>query len=267
MAGYDGDWQERQADWSGAGRGDAPRTWGRRSRAGERGYRWMDAEPQPRASRRARGPGPAMPYDFGYQGGELGRPIGARGWGTHGSGRTPGYRASPGWDGEWFGAYRGDEYNAAYGRDYEYDDTPRRRAGPWSLRRGRGSEYGAADTGGDDFGRRLRRHYGRTPPDRWPAHDAAGTAGRMSDRDVLESVRENLFQDSFVDPERIQVQVERGIVTLRGDVDDFLEARYAWDDAWESPGVRGVINHLTVRTDRASEEMNMPQTSHDGGSE
>jgi len=38
-------------------------------------------------------------------------------------------------------------------------------------------------------------------------------------------------------------------VTLTGDVGDFMEARYAWDDAWESPGVRGVINNLTVRTD------------------
>jgi hypothetical protein len=28
-----------------------------------------------------------------------------------------------------------------------------------------------------------------------------------------------------------------------------MEARYAWDDAWETEGVRGVVNSLTVRTD------------------
>jgi hypothetical protein len=43
--------------------------------------------------------------------------------------------------------------------------------------------------------------------------------------------------------------VEEGVVTLTGEVADFMEARYAWDDAWESPGVRGVVNNITVRTD------------------
>jgi osmotically-inducible protein OsmY len=39
------------------------------------------------------------------------------------------------------------------------------------------------------------------------------------------------------------------VVTLTGEVDDFLKARYAWDDAWEAEGVRGVVNNLTVRAD------------------
>ncbi|HEX9106274.1 MAG TPA: BON domain-containing protein [Longimicrobiales bacterium] len=74
-----------------------------------------------------------------------------------------------------------------------------------------------------------------------------GRSRVMHDDDVLESVRENLFQDSYVDPERIHVRVQDGVVTLSGFVDDYLEARYAWDDAWESPGVRGVINQLEVK--------------------
>lgn len=40
-----------------------------------------------------------------------------------------------------------------------------------------------------------------------------------------------------------------------------MEARYAWDHAWESPGVGGVINNLTVRTDVPAEDMDLPQTS------
>ncbi len=95
--------------------------------------------------------------------------------------------------------------------------------------------------------------------DRWPAR-ASARPDRLDDDDIREAVREHLFHDSFIAPERIDVEVDRGVVTLRGEVDDFLEARYAWDDAWESPGVRGVINHLTVRTDRASDEMDMPQS-------
>ena len=44
------------------------------------------------------------------------------------------------------------------------------------------------------------------------------------------------------------------MVTLKGEVDDYLEARYAWDDAWEAAGVRGVLNQLTVRTDEPHDE-------------
>lgn len=107
---------------------------------------------------------------------------------------------------------------------------------------------------------------GHTPPDRWPdmGHDVSDRPAReqrMSDAEIREAVLENLFQDTWIDPERIDVEVDNGVVTLSGEVNDFLEARYAWDDAWESAGVRGVINHLTVRTDRPQDEMELPQTS------
>lgn len=98
----------------------------------------------------------------------------------------------------------------------------------------------------------------REPPrhggGRWP-----GEWGRdempqeMSDREVYEAVRQNLYGDTWIDPERIEVHVEQGVVTLTGEVDDYMEARYAWDDAWESPGVRGVLNQLTVRMRSESE--------------
>lgn len=107
---------------------------------------------------------------------------------------------------------------------------------------------------------------GHTPPDRWPdiGHDTdmrPSRERRMSDDEIRETVLENLFQDTWVDPENIDVEVNQGVVTLTGDVRDFMEARYAWDDAWESAGVRGVINNLTVRTDRPQEEMELPQTA------
>ncbi|HET9985408.1 MAG TPA: BON domain-containing protein [Longimicrobiales bacterium] len=126
---------------------------------------------------------------------------------------------------------------------------------------GRGTLDRVEGSDSDDFGGVPHRHYGHTPPDRWPADSHATPHPRLSDDDIRESVRENLFQDSFVEPERIEVDVREGVVTLRGDVSDFMEARYAWDDAWESPGVRGVINNLTVRTDEPQPEMNMPQTT------
>lgn len=104
----------------------------------------------------------------------------------------------------------------------------------------------------------------REPMDRWPArgHEVAGPHGGWSDNEVRQSVKENMYQDRWIDPNLIEVQVDDGVVTLRGEVGDYLQARYAWDDAWEAAGVRGVINQLTVRTDRPAQPHGdvLPQT-------
>lgn len=113
---------------------------------------------------------------------------------------------------------------------------------------------------------RMEGRPGHTPSDRWPevGHDVDQRPRReleLDDNEIREAVLENLFQDSWVDPQWIDVEVEDGVVTLSGEVSDFMEARYAWDDAWESAGVRGVVNHLTVRADQPQEGMDLPQTS------
>jgi hypothetical protein len=110
----------------------------------------------------------------------------------------------------------------AYRRHPEYDRPPRHVAGRWPD--------GPAGPGRSGFGREI------------------------DDGDIRQFVREGLYGDSWLDAERIQVEVQDGVVTLRGEVADYMEARYAWDDAWESPGVRGVMNHLTVRTGSRTEE-------------
>jgi osmotically-inducible protein OsmY len=73
-------------------------------------------------------------------------------------------------------------------------------------------------------------------------------AGWRSDEEVLQSVRQALVEDRWLDSSSIIVQVRDGVVLLRGEVNDYLEARYAWDDAWESAGVRGVVDRLEVRS-------------------
>ncbi|HEX8695172.1 MAG TPA: BON domain-containing protein [Longimicrobium sp.] len=98
----------------------------------------------------------------------------------------------------------------------------------------------------------YRRHpeYDQPPGRReWEAyqHDPGE---ELSDDDIRELVRRRMRGDAWLDPARIHVEVEDGVVTLTGEVDDFLEARYAWDDAWETAGVRGVVNNLTVRADQ-----------------
>ncbi len=92
--------------------------------------------------------------------------------------------------------------------------------------------------------------------------DDAGAG--LNDRDVLGGVRRRLYEDVWLDLERIDVEVEDGVVTLSGEVDDYMEARYAWDDAWETEGVRGVLNHLVVRAAPATDEPHgdlLPQTA------
>jgi hypothetical protein len=98
---------------------------------------------------------------------------------------------------------------------------------------------------------------------RW-GYELDDTGLELSDEEIMDAVRRRLYQDVWLDVERIDVEVEDGVVTLRGEVDDFLEVRYAWDDAWETEGVRGVVTQLTVRADvpQASTHGDlMPQTT------
>lgn len=96
------------------------------------------------------------------------------------------------------------------------------------------------------------------------AYGAPGDGGvELDDSDIYQAVCRRLSQDRYLDAEQIHVMVNDGVVTMEGEVSDFMEARYAWDDAWETPGVRGVVNHLSVRTDAASVSHNdeMPQSA------
>jgi hypothetical protein len=168
-----------------------------------------------------------------------------------------------------YGGYPGGQNRGMYygGRGYGGDYT-----------RGRGGGGGASsyDRG---FARErfipeevYRRHHEFDRPQR---HDSAGPweegggGGRrieLSDRDLQRAVRDSLNRDPWVDSQRISLDVSNGVVTLRGEVDDFMEARYVWDDAWETPGVHGVVNNLTVRVDipaDADQEPMFPQSSGD----
>ncbi|HEX2190326.1 MAG TPA: BON domain-containing protein [Longimicrobiaceae bacterium] len=145
-------------------------------------------------------------------------------------------------------------YEGGYGRGYD--------RGPVSGRVQRTTRYGG------DFAREpfmpeaaYLRHpeYDRPPTyhqNRWerPGEYVVPRQGPVGDGEIRDEVRQRLYQDSWLRADEIDVAVEDGVVTLRGEVRDFLEARYAWDDAWETDGVRGVVNNLTVRTDEPHPE-------------
>ncbi|CAA9306377.1 MAG: Chromosomal replication initiator protein DnaA [uncultured Gemmatimonadetes bacterium] len=70
------------------------------------------------------------------------------------------------------------------------------------------------------------------------------------DAELKTDVEDALFYDTWVDAEAITVEVSGGVVTLRGELPDFDEIRYATDDAWDVDGVRGVRSELRVNSAR-----------------
>ena len=79
-----------------------------------------------------------------------------------------------------------------------------------------------------------------------PYHERLRSRQR-SDDELRDEVQEALFYDTWVDAEAIEVEVRDGIVTLRGELPDFNEIRFATDDAWDIEGVRGVRSELVLR--------------------
>ncbi len=153
------------------------------------------------------------------------------------------------WGGGYDSAFRG-----GFGRGYD------RGMGPARMDRD--------ERPGGDFAREpfmpeaayLRHPEYETPStyhqDRWerPGEYVVSRDEPLGDEEIRNEVRQRLYQDTWLQADDIEVTVSGGVVTLRGEVHDFLEARYAWDDAWESDGVRGVINNLTVRPDEPGAE-------------
>ena len=112
-------------------------------------------------------------------------------------------------------------------RPYEYGPgmrMPRERRA--SAGRDR-EEPEPATPGAGPYQARLRR---RQRPDSW----------------IQADVEEALFLDTWVDADRITVNVEGGVVTLIGTLPDREEVRRAIDDANRIPGVRRVRDRLEV---------------------
>jgi osmotically-inducible protein OsmY len=70
---------------------------------------------------------------------------------------------------------------------------------------------------------------------------------RRDDDELRQEIEDALFYDTWVDADAITVEVRDGIVTLRGELPDYDEIRYATDDAWDVDGVQGIRSELTVR--------------------
>jgi osmotically-inducible protein OsmY len=73
-----------------------------------------------------------------------------------------------------------------------------------------------------------------------------GTAGR-TDTEIAQAVRNALVWDVFVPDTRIQSTVSDGVVTLKGDVDSWIQRDDAERVVRNLAGVRGVRNDIVVK--------------------
>lgn len=215
----------------------------------EHGYSWP---------RGAIGPGPYDRGQIGMRSPNLARgPEGSWDWGFHqprewameqrprrGGGAYD--RGTYGESYPTYGGYPGDDSAGMY-----YGRQPNRGGFRSRGPRRSYSEDAWADT---SFARRrfLPESMSRGPSDLDRAfrggRDALESDNYVLDDDVvLAAVRQSLANDNFIDSDQIRVEVSDGVVTLTGEVEDYLEARYAWDDAWDAAGVAGVIVRLDVR--------------------
>ena len=70
---------------------------------------------------------------------------------------------------------------------------------------------------------------------------------RVNAADVKEKIDAALRRNAEIDARKISVDINDGSVTLRGTVRSFVEREDAVSAAWAAPGVRKVIDELTVR--------------------
>ncbi len=149
------------------------------------------------------------------------------GWHRHGPPQGPGF-------GRGMGPMRGGEYGG--------DFRPHTGFGGG----GGEAEHGrvAWDDDGDEGPLHGPARYGLGP------YHQRLRSRRRPDDELKQEVEEALFYDTWVDAEAITVEVRDGVVTLRGELPDYDEIRYATDDAWDVDGVRGVRCELAVNTSR-----------------
>ena len=193
-------------------------------------------------------------------------------------------RWAEGWERPRGGGYHGYGYGrppSPEGGGWYGPDDPwageRYGGGGWSGMQGGGWRGGYDSSPGSPFGRgapgwgasydRFRAPFDEDPRAGWdPEFDDdfgdedpwdTGFQGRgnveLDDAEIRRRVWQNLMDDGFIDAGAMRIDVKDRVVTLRGEVADYMEARYAWDDAWDAEGVRGVISKLTISGDAREE--------------
>lgn len=73
-------------------------------------------------------------------------------------------------------------------------------------------------------------------------------SGERSDEEIVRDIEDSLVKNIRIDPAKIQVLVQKGVVTLRGAVSTIAQKWLVDDVAWWTAGVCQVVNELHVVT-------------------
>src|SRR6056297_225480 len=76
-----------------------------------------------------------------------------------------------------------------------------------------------------------------------------------TDVTIKENIENQLQADTRISSNDVHVTVEDGTVTFTGDVPSYRAKNAAGDNAWSVPGVKNVLNHLTVLYDESVVEV------------
>lgn len=77
-------------------------------------------------------------------------------------------------------------------------------------------------------------------------HRVAEALGARGGEEIKRDVEEALYWDTWVDADKVTVEVKDRVVTLTGAVNSDTEKTAAGEDAWSIPGVAAVQNHLAI---------------------
>jgi len=84
--------------------------------------------------------------------------------------------------------------------------------------------------------------------------EAERLSGRIADLEIRTIVSNALLQSAELRDQRIETQVDKCVVTLRGTVETPNQKHAAEQIAWQAPGVQGVTNNLAVTNAQATPE-------------
>ena len=78
---------------------------------------------------------------------------------------------------------------------------------------------------------------------------ATGSGSMIDDKDAVITTRvnERIAKDAYPKKAGIHAQTNAGVVSLSGEVQDFMTSVHASWIAWQVPGVKSVKNDLTVK--------------------
>lgn len=75
-----------------------------------------------------------------------------------------------------------------------------------------------------------------------------GHFGKKTDTEIASAVRNALRWNSAVNDDKVEIKVDKGWVTLEGEVDWIYQKNFAQNNVEHLLGVKGIINNIKVRT-------------------